>query len=189
MPDDTILCWRNQTTVREVKDWVVANDTAAIADFLRNRFDERYFAPIRALTIAQRNGFMVMAVCCLVVEALEAFHQGWESSENKSQLAFCTFLDREREFHVFKGNAQAFYKNVRCGVLHQAETTGGWTITLIPGEPLFDANTLRIQADEFHNALSRSLNNYTGAIKTANPQDEIWKRCVTKLHAIIKNCG
>lgn len=189
MPDDTLLCWRTQTTVREVNGWLRAGDKAAIGSFLWNRFDERYFAPFKPLTISERNGFMIMATCCLVIEALEAFRQGWESSEGRSQLAFCSFLDREAEFHVFKGYAQPFYKHVRCGILHQAETTGGWTITLMPGRPMFDAAELRIQADEFYGALGRSLKSYADAITKSTPTDEIWEKCVTKLRATIKNCG
>jgi len=189
MPEDTLLCWRTQTTVRQVKGWLAANDSAAIGSFLWNRFDERYFAPFSPLTITERNGFMIMATCCLVIEALEAFRQGWESSEGRSQLAFCSFLDREPEFHVFKGYAQPFYWHVRCVIIHQDETTGCWTITLIPVRPMFDAAELRIQADEFHKALARSLKAYTDAITRSAPADEIWQKCVTKLTATIKNCG
>lgn len=189
MSDSTLLSWREQTTVKQVKDWISEDNRAAIADFLWTRFDERYFTPFEPLTISERNGFMIMATCCLVIEALEAFRQGWESSEGRSQLAFCSFLDRETEFHVFKGYAQPFYKHVRCGILHQAETTGGWTITLMPGRPMFDAAELRIQADEFHMALARSLKAYTDAIGSSLPTDETWEKCVTKLKATIKNCG
>lgn len=189
MPDDTILCWRTGATVRDVRDWLAANDMVATSDFLWNRFDERYFVPFKTLNIKQRNGFMIMAVCCLVIEALEAFHQGWESSEGRSQLAFCSFFDRENEFHVFKGNAQQFYRHVRCGILHQAETTGGWTITLMPGVTLFDVQSKRIQADEFQSAVERALKGYTDAMKGATSGDDIWKKCKVKLSAIIKNCG
>jgi hypothetical protein len=190
MADDTILCWRTSTTVAQVKAWFTADDSRTIGDFVWNRFDERYFLPFESLGLDRRNGFMTMAVCCLVIEALESFHQGWESSEGKkSQLAFCSFFDREVEFHVFKGNAQPFYKHVRCGILHQAETTGGWTTTLMPGETMLTVNRLRIQADEFRKALSRALRKYTDAVSQAGPNDEIWKNCKTKLNAIIKNCG
>lgn len=189
MPDDTLLCWRTKTTVREVRDWLAANDRAAIGRFLWNRFDERYFAPINALTLIQKNGFAIMAVSCLVIEALEAFRRGWESSHGKSELAFCSFFDREHEFQVFKGYAQPFYRNVRCGILHQAETTGGWTITLIPGRPLFDPASLRINADEFHSALARALKAYSDGVAASEPAEEIWHDCVSKLKATIKNCG
>jgi hypothetical protein len=186
MPDETILCWRTGATVRDVRRLLTANDTAATSAFLWNRFQERYFVPFKALTITERNGFMIMAVCCLVIE--EAFHQGWESSKDKSQLAFCSFFDRESEFHVFKGYAQQFYKHVRCGILHQAETTGGWTITLMPGAMLFDPQSKRVQADEFQAAVERALKGYTDAINAATGGDEIWKKCKAKLSAIIKNC-
>jgi hypothetical protein len=189
MPDSTILCWRNQTTVKQLRDWIAAGNRVAIADFLWNRFDERYFAPIHALSLIQKNGFAIMAVSCLVIEALEAYHRGWESSHGRSELAFCSFMDREAEFHVFKGRAQDFYRHVRCGILHQAETTGGWTITLMPGKPLFDSAELRVQADEFHGALARTLKAYTDAIASSTQTAETWQNCVAKLKATIKNCG
>jgi hypothetical protein len=175
MPDDTLLCWQTRTTVREVKDWLRSNDAAAIASFLWNRFEERYFGPFKPLTILEGNGFMIMAACCLVIEALEAFRQGWESTDGKSRDAFRSFFDRETEFHVFKGYAQPFYTHVRCGILHHAETTGGWTTTLMPGKPMFEPRELRIQADEFREALARSLKAYTSALATSGPTDEIWK--------------
>ncbi len=192
MPDDTILCWRTQTKVEDVKGWIAANNRRAkraVANFLWDRFDERYFAPFKPLSISDRNGFMIMAACCLVIEALEAFRRGWESSEGKSQCAFCSFLDRATEFHVFKGYSQPFYKHVRCGILHQGETTGGWTITLKPREPMFKREKRRIQADKFRAALARSLKAYTRALATSRPTDKIWKNCAAKLKATIKNCG
>jgi len=84
----------------------------------------------------------MMAVSCLMIEALECFLQGWSSSENRSKAAFCLFFDAHDQFKDLRGYGQHFYKNVRCGILHQAETTGGWRIRR-DKSCLFDAATER----------------------------------------------
>ncbi len=192
MPDSTIIYWKDGTTVADLKRWLQSGDETSrlkIADLVLGRFEERYFTPVIRLETCQRNGFFVMAVACLVVEALEAFHQGWESSSGRSQLAFCSFFDREGRFHEFKGYAQPFYRHVRCGILHQAETTGGWIITRVPGAPLFNRDELTVNAQEFHDRLHESLNQYVADLK-ANPiSSDLWKACKSKLKALIENCS
>ena len=64
-----------------------------------------------------------MANCCLLIETLQSFKNGWEDSGNKSALAFRQFLSTEKNFEVFLNKEQEFYANVRCGILHQGETT------------------------------------------------------------------
>ena len=39
-----------------------------------------------------------------------------------------SFFDVESAFAPFRGHVRDFYKGVRCGILHQAETTMGWRI-------------------------------------------------------------
>lgn len=52
--------------------------------FLRERYSERFLSPIRCLRNAPGNnqgyGFAIMALCCLLVEAIECYEQGVPSS-------------------------------------------------------------------------------------------------------------
>src|SRR5262249_3818794 len=123
-----------------------------ISKFIHERFTERYITPLKK---EPKHGFCTMAISCLMIEALESFWQGWPNSDGKSKAAFCYFFDRSDDLKDFRGHVQEFYKHVRCGILHQAETTGGWRIRR--NGALFDPTTKTINATEFHNRLEKCL--------------------------------
>lgn len=104
-------------------------DREGIADYLLERFTERYIEPFRGV---KKHGFSLMAISCLMIEALESFRLGWSDTDRKSQKAFESFFQQcsmqGSELGVFAENTADFFKNVRCGILHQAETTSGWRI-------------------------------------------------------------
>jgi hypothetical protein len=157
-----------------------------LAEFLRQRLRERYIGPVLSESLCQENGFSIMALSCLLIETFESFRQGWPSSDGKSQAAFCYFFDRETRFHDFKGYARDFYKHVRCGILHQGETTGGWTIRLLGR--LFDATKLRVNAHMFQATLSQVVDDYRYELEREPVSAEVWQRFKTKMNAIIRNC-
>jgi len=111
-------------TVADYEAACNAKDRERIADALRSRFTSRYIEPVTSGKGKPTHGFTVMAIACLMIESLETFRQGWENSDGKSKAAFCYFFDRQILFSDFRGYSAQFYKNVRCGILHQAETTG-----------------------------------------------------------------
>src|SRR5262249_23282406 len=78
-------------TVRDYEDPKAREDRASIADAVRRRFKERYLDSI--FRDPRPHGFTVMAVCCLMIEALESFRQGWPDTRWKSQEAFQSFFD------------------------------------------------------------------------------------------------
>jgi hypothetical protein len=203
MPDDTILCWtwppalhhlltaagpNRHVTVKDCNDWLKEPDAGRdkLAEFFRQRLRERYIDPVLRPSLLDENGFSIMAVSCLLVETFETFRQGWDSSNGRSQLAFCNFFDRESKFHDFKGHAQSFYQNVRCGILHQGETTGGWTIRLLG--PLFEVANRKVNADIFHKTLVQVIDDYVVQLKTEPVSADVWQKFKTKLKATIKNC-
>ncbi len=184
MADDTLLTWKTRITVRQLKDWIAAEDRDHIAEFLRHRFVERYFDPLQG---TNRNGFLLMAISCLVVETLESFWNGWPSTDRYQDKAFIGFFIRHARFQQFKPPiAQMFYRHVRCGILHQGETTGGWTITRNVAEPLLDGK--KVNADKFHDGLRLCLDEYVASLKTASITDELWTNCLMKLWSTIRNC-
>jgi len=158
-----------------------------IADFIYKRFTERYTHPLVNIPKNKKHGFCIMAVSCLMIEALESFRQGWaESKGDKSRSAFCYFFDSNDLFKDFRGHAQPLYKHVRCGILHQGETTGGWRIRR--SGPLFDPESKKINATVFLKRLSRYLKNYCDALKSADWDDEVWMNLRKKMKAICDNC-
>jgi hypothetical protein len=173
-----------------VRDYKRARDSQppdrdAIAEAIRERFTDRYIKPVGA---APRRGFTIMAVSCLMIEALESFRQGWETSDRQSKAAFCFFFDASEQFKDFRGHAQAFYTHVRCGILHQAETTGGWRIRR-DSSALFDATAMTVNADRFLDALEQVLGSFCDELKTAAWDDPEWKRVRDKMNAIVRHCG
>lgn len=182
-PDDTELA--PGFTVRDYKKARDANppDRGAIADAIRSRFIDRYIEPVRA----RKHGFTIMAVSCFMIEALESFRQGWESSDGRSKAAFCFFFDKFDAFKDLRGHAQDFYKHIRCGILHQAESTGGWRIRR-DSSPLFDATAHTINAEKFLDALEAVLDGFCKDLKALPWHSAEWKNVGKKMDAIVRNC-
>ena len=185
MSDTTLLTWGSKITVRQVKDWIAAADRSHLADFLLKRFSERYFEPLKGHSV---SGFLLMGVSCLVIESLESYRQGWQSTEKMGNRPFSDFFGRHDAFSEFRASGGLFYKNVRCGILHQGETTGGWTITQEESESLFQQDKRRVNADKFHRTLEAVLKNYVTELNAKAITDEIWINCIYKLQATIRNC-
>ncbi|BEV07499.1 hypothetical protein [Methylophilus sp. DW102] len=116
-------------------------------DFFKKRLETRYLNPIRYIEENGNSvgeGFAVVTIICSTIEALESFYQGKSyrkgSTEHpldqnteyfKSQPIFESFLQNREPFKSYfsdKGLATNFYENVRCGILHEAATRGGWKI-------------------------------------------------------------
>lgn len=178
-------------TIREYNWYVENKNQNLIADFIFQRLQSRYLKPFQFIdskfTEQFKNGFSIMANCCLLIETLQSFKNGWEDSSSKSALAFRQFLLTEPNFVVFKNKEKEFYTNVRCGILHQGETTGGWTINRA-GKNLFDSTTLVVDSILFAQELEKSLTNYSDKLRAEKWDSETWDNFRTKMRRIISNC-
>jgi hypothetical protein len=138
----------------------------------------------------RRHGFAMLAIACLMVEALESFRQGWPSSDRKSEAAFCGFFQNHDQFRELRPVAHEFYRAVRCGILHQAETTHGWRVRSKAGPLLEQNGDVRwINASEFAERLKAVLNTYCEALRTSDWQSTAWKNARRKLQAVCRNSG
>lgn len=173
-----------------VRDYLAARDArekGKIADAINLRFTERYIKP--ATDPEYKHGFAIMAISCLMVEALESFRRGWRRTDDKSEVAFCYFFNSNYAFEPLRGHCEQFYKNVRCGILHQAETTGGWKITRNKQQvAFFDPESLTLNATTFLDSLSEVLDQFCNELKTAEWDSEHWKNVVKKMDALCHNC-
>lgn len=172
--------------IDKLKDLLKKSKQEEIADFIEKRFTERYFDPITNQKKDQKHGFSIMAVSCLVIESLESFKNGWETTRNRSEQSFKQFLTREEEFEEFKDCPKEFYKHIRCGILHQSETTGGWKIRR-KGK-LFDKDSKTINATKFLESLQKALKRYIEDLKKDQWDSELWDNLRRKLRFIIHNC-
>ena len=121
----------------------------AFRRFFRTRIDTRYLKPmasIRAGGTELGEGFAIVAVFCTLVEFLESCERGRnfrfigrtgaplqpnEYSERQAAGYFKDFLRTRRPFNALVPAAlvDRFYGDVRCGLVHEARTKGGWVIS------------------------------------------------------------
>ena len=175
----------SSTSVKKYREMEQQQNKEGVADFLVERFKERYIIPFS--NSDTKHGFGMMAISCLMIEALESFRQGWLNSNNKSALAFCYFFDRSQHFEALRGQHQAFYKHVRCGLLHQAETTGGWKINR-KERGLLGRDKRTINATRFMKNLELEIGEYAQELKGSNWDSLIWKNARKKMKHICKQC-
>jgi hypothetical protein len=162
-----------------------ADDRKKIADAICRRFKERYIRPVTPLKGT------IMAVSCLMIESLESFRLGLPKTNGKSKAMFHEFFESETsppEFKDFKGYGDSFYQNVRCGILHQAETTGGWKITRKEATPLFNDRSLTINAALFLRHLRAVLDGFCNRLKSVDSDSTDWENVRTNMSALCNNC-
>jgi len=113
-------------------DWTFA------IEIFRQRILARYVEPADLLIEAdlkrkpaqRRYGFSILALDCLLIETLQSFREGLTDSKGKSEKMFKRFLSRSKSFQKYftEDEAVRFFKDFRCGILHQAEVMGPWLL-------------------------------------------------------------
>lgn len=162
---------------------------AQIADLIFYRLHGRYLKPFQFPSTNYRkefkNGFSILANCCLLIEAIQSFKNGWdETPDRKGKEIFENFLSKNKTLSVLAN--KNFYKNVRCGILHQGETTGGWKITR-ENKKIFDVKSLTIDANIFAEEIEKVLRKYIKTLKAEEWDSEVWDNCRVKMRKIINN--
>lgn len=181
-------------TVSIYEQWVKSQSRAEIADFIYERHYRRYLKPSEfdnhKFKKEFKNGFAIMATCSLLIETIESFYRGWPTTSGKSELAFLKFFTRDPRFSQFARYdlPSLFYKHIRCGILHQGETTGGWFISRRSSDPLLSRDSKLINASKFLIRLKKSLGDYRELLYRSAWQSSEWENLRTKMNSIIKNC-
>lgn len=180
---------------------------ADLAAFIEERLCERYIDPLESVPSRRKNGFSIMAVGCLLIETLESFYQGWDDTSGKmerssiaafckpvnarnrvsmGEVAFCYFFHREPEFEPYRSYAAEFFHHIRCGILHQGESTGGWRI--LRRGPLFDSASKTVNATALLRTLRLCLGRYRKELEKADWTDDLWQKFRRKMQAVIDHC-
>ena len=173
-------------SIADYREMVVREDRMGIAGFIRQRFTERYLTSL-STDPATKNGFAIMAISCLMIEALESFYQGSKRTLVNGDRAFASFFNRDPEFEPLRPLAREFYGHIRNGLLHQAETTGGWKIRR--NGALFTPPTKTINAVRFVNAVQRVLSAYCSDLEREAWNAHIWQALRKKMDAICRNAA
>ncbi|MBX2957561.1 MAG: hypothetical protein KF846_15460 [Cyclobacteriaceae bacterium] len=157
------------------KDWLVA------IEFLEKRLSERFIEPIEILIESESGksasekkfGFTILAIDCMLAETIQSFYEGVVNSTGKSKEIFKRFL-REREsfknYFTSDKEAEEFYKDFRCGILHQSQTTGETLIWSV-GKLINKINgQIIVNRDIFHHAIKNELKIYLEELKKRKDQ-------------------
>jgi len=177
-----------KVSVGQAKAWIAAADESAkisLLELIEHRFINRYLKHLNHPDID--GGFFKMAICCLMIETLESFKQGKPNTKGISEDIFVAFFESEQQaFPNFNSISNDFYKSIRCGILHQAETTNAWRIHT--KGPLLDTANRIINATAFVKALELTFKIYLESLRESNLADAVWKRAIVKIESICKNC-
>ncbi|MEW9614406.1 hypothetical protein AB3G45_11325 [Shinella sp. S4-D37] len=188
------LCAKLDTApTREL--WAKAYD-----EFFLARLESRYFSPIRTLEKNPAHlgeGFAIVAILCSLVEFLESTFQGktyrykrkkdpalTEHEYGESGKIFAAFLVNRTPFKsVFdQPLAEDFYANVRCGLLHEARSKGGWLIrTGKDTDPMIDAARKIIFRKSLQKGFDDLLKYYRAQLLTDNALQDAFKRRMNSL--------
>lgn len=80
MDDSTNIFLSKNVTVAEYLELENKEGKTAIAQFVYNRFAERYIEPFEEQPPGTKHGFSIMAVNCLMIEALMSFRLGYDDT-------------------------------------------------------------------------------------------------------------
>jgi hypothetical protein len=122
-------------------------------------------------------------------ETIEATRRPPDSRRNRvsrSEVAFCYFFNREDAFAALRPYAREFYDCVRCGILHQGESSGGWRIWR--RGPAFDEQHRTINASKFLTDVGCSVAAYRRRLEATEWEDRIWNHFTQKMKAVVANC-
>jgi len=140
-------------------------------DILAARIRDRYIQPVDFLIAAEENkppserryGFTVLAIDCLLVETLAAFIEGLEDTDGESKRIFRSFLRTRKQFAADFSNdeiANKFYKQFRCGILHQAETGGSSRVWSVGPLLWVNGDSITVNRNKFHDSLKEEFQTY-----------------------------
>ena len=153
-------------------------------DYFIKRLEYRYLDPIKLLKengTYLGEGFSIMAILCSLIEFLESTYQGKiyrylkngekleEHEYFSSKNIFISFLVNRNPFSKTfdEKSAKDFYSNIRCGLLHEASTKGGWRIWAISENDSFiNFEDKIIYRDNFNSAICKYITEYGEELKS-----------------------
>ena len=170
------------------------NDWQKAIDILHSRLYGRYIEPIDILIEAEKEenpqdkkfGFTILAIDLLLMETLQAFKEALIDTTGKSKPTFKNFLKDSPYFSKFfpdDSSREKFYKEFRCGILHQAEVQGSTLVWSI-GELYECAGDISIiNRTEVHENLKKDLDDYINLLRDSE-QKELRKLFRKKMDAV-----
>lgn len=151
--------------------------------FFRDRVEGRYLRIIDMLNeYVFDNGFASMALCCLLIDTFYQFEHGVDRTV-RNHTCYVDFL-RNCMGDVFdtREKADRFYVDIRCGILHSAQTKNGSRLSeeqsciiQLLGEN--DDSPISVDVKKMGQRLNRYFNEYCDRVRTDDTtQDNFVKK-------------
>ena len=175
-PRYTSLDWE-ALDLRNPKDWSKA------ADVVRDRLDGRFLRFASNCLKDKHSGFVVLAIDCLLAETIQQFRDGVTNGRGRSAEMVKRFLEGTRFQPDFDAETRkAFYEDIRCGLLHQAEAKRMWLIrrkqpALL--QKVAGGQGYIVDVERFHVGIQGSLNDYLKLISepaSSLLRSNLWKK-------------
>jgi hypothetical protein len=131
---------------------------------VKDRLDGRFLRYASNCLRSPYSGFVVLSIDSLLIETLQQFREGVTNGHGKLRLMVTRCLEGKRFQPDFgHGARNAYYSDIRCGLLHQAEAKRMWLIrrgqqALLRSSP--DGQGYVIDVRRFHKAVRASMNDY-----------------------------
>lgn len=175
-PQYTSLDWQ-ALNANDPKDWPKA------ADVVRDRLDGRFLRFASDWLSDKYSGFVVLAIDSLLAETIQQFVDGVTDGHRRSKQMVMRFLEGTRFQPDFDAKArEAFYVDIRCGLLHQAEAKRMWLIRRKQAallQKVAHGEGYIIDVERFHAGLQGSLNDYVTLISepaSSLLRSHLWKK-------------
>jgi len=164
------------------EDWIGLTFTTeqdwqkGVAIFV-DRIQGRFLDEVACIEKNEFAGFAVLALDCLLIETLQQFREGVkETPARQAKNYFVRFLTQTSFNQWFdKDTACMFYKQIRCGILHQAETKGTSRVVIRSGVPLAgktpDGQGLVINRRLFHAQLKKGFQEYANNLREGTDKE------------------
>ena len=166
-------------TQKDSADWQIA------VDIFEDRIKGRFLKQVEVLEsnsdrqIKYFSGFAIMAIDCLLIETLQQFYKGTKrTGKAQDEVMFHEFFQRTLDLSSFFDTAaktNVFYVQIRCGILHQAQTKKKSTIHIRSGTPIAQwvdiadhSQGLSINRHKFHKALVGVYEKYVADLRSNN---------------------
>jgi hypothetical protein len=170
------------------RDWQALDsnspdDWSTAADMVRDRLDGRFLRFASSCLKSTHSGFVVLAIDSLLAETIQQFVDGITDGCGRSKEMVKRFLSGTRFQPDFDAAArEAFYQDIRCGLLHQAEAKNMWLIRR--GQPALlqdveGGQGYIIDVKRFHAGVEGSLNDYLELISqpaSSSVRSNLWKK-------------
>jgi hypothetical protein len=178
------------------------SDWEKAINIFQDRINGRFFNQVKLIENQIFSGFAIMSLDCLLIETLNQFWLGIDDTNHHPQytrpigrnwMSFRDFFHRSSHFSTFFPDdvSKVFYEQVRCGLLHQAETKQGTLInfkksTMVNKIDISDINKgIEVNRKLFHAALIQEFEDYCKKLLNSS-ESAIRQNFINKMNLICR---